>query len=190
MGKPVTAPPREMVYVFQQYEKSIFPWLTVRENVRFGVERRSDLDEAAKTQRAQRFIERVHLAQFEDYYPSQLSGGMQQRVALARALACQPAVLLMDEPFSAVDALTRATLQQLVLALWQEMKLTVVFVTHDVDEAVFLSSRAVALAGQPARVDLDLPIELPYPRDPVRSHEDPRFVSRRSQLYLSITGKR
>jgi NitT/TauT family transport system ATP-binding protein len=132
----------------------------------------------------------VHLEDYEDYYPSQLSGGMQQRVALARALASQPAVLLMDEPFSAVDALTRSSLQQLVLELWQELKLTVLFVTHDVDEAVFLSSRALALTGKPARVDLDRPIELPYPRDPVRSHEDPRFIARRTELYLSITGAR
>jgi NitT/TauT family transport system ATP-binding protein len=186
LGKPVTAPPREMVYVFQQYEKSIFPWLTVRENVRFGIRK---LDRGTQRARVKRFIDRVGLSESEDYYPSQLSGGMQQRVALARALACQPAVLLMDEPFSAVDALTRANLQQLVLELWQELKLTVVFVTHDVDEAVFLSSRAIALAGQPARIDLDLPIELPYPRDPVRSHQDPRFLARRSELYLSITGK-
>jgi NitT/TauT family transport system ATP-binding protein len=187
MGKPVTAPPREMVYVFQQYEKSIFPWLTVRENVAFGIRK---LAPRIRDERVHRFIERVQLSDSADYYPNQLSGGMQQRVALARALACQPAVLLMDEPFSAVDALTRANLQQLVLELWQELKLTVVFVTHDVDEAVFVSSRTVALAGQPARVDLDLPIELPYPRDPVRSHEDPRFIARRSELYLSITGKR
>jgi NitT/TauT family transport system ATP-binding protein len=186
-GKPVAAPQPEMVYVFQQYEKSIFPWLTVRENVGFGLRKRSGLDRAAKAERVRHFIERVQLAGCEGDYPSQLSGGMQQRVALARALACHPAVLLMDEPFSAVDALTRANLQQLVLGLWQELRLTVVFVTHDVDEAVFLSSRAVALAGRPARVDLDVPIELPYPRDPVRSHEDPKFISRRSELYISIS---
>jgi NitT/TauT family transport system ATP-binding protein len=186
-GVPVTAPRPEMVYVFQQYEKSIFPWLTVRENVGFGLRTRPRLDRHARAARVRQFIERVQLAGYEDYYPSQLSGGMQQRVALARALACHPAVLLMDEPFSAVDALTRANLQQLVLGLWQELKLTVAFVTHDVDEAVFLSGRAVALAGRPARVDLDVPVELPYPRDPVRSHEDPRFISRRSQLYVSIT---
>ena len=184
-GAPVSGPPREMVYLFQQYEKSIFPWLDVRDNVGFGLR-----DSRSRAERTRRFIERVHLDGYEDYYPSQLSGGMQQRVALARALACQPAVLLMDEPFSAVDALTRASLQQLVLELWQELKLTVVFVTHDVDEAVFVSSRVLALAGRPARVDLDRPIELPYPRDPVRSHEDPRFIARRSELYLSITAGR
>lgn len=184
-GDPVTAPPRGMIYVFQQYEKSIFPWLTVKENVGFGLR-----DPAERAERTQRFIDRVHLSGFESYYPSQLSGGMLQRVALARALACQPAVLLMDEPFSAVDALTRASLQQLVLELWQELKLTVVFVTHDVDEAVFVSSRTVALAGRPARVDIDRPVDLPYPRDPVRTHEDPRFVAGRTELYLSITGRR
>jgi NitT/TauT family transport system ATP-binding protein len=184
-GEPVSAPPREMIYVFQQYEKSIFPWLNVRDNVGFGLR-----DPHERAERTRRFIARVHLDGYEGYYPSQLSGGMQQRVALARALACQPAVLLMDEPFSAVDALTRASLQQLVLELWQELKLTVLFVTHDVDEAVFLSTRALALAGRPARVDIDRPIDLPYPRDPVRSHEDPRFIARRTELFLSITGAR
>jgi NitT/TauT family transport system ATP-binding protein len=189
-GKLMTVPRPEMVYVFQQYEKSIFPWLTVRENVGFGLRKRRDLDAGSKAERVQRFIDRVQLAGYEDYYPSQLSGGMQQRVALARALACAPMVLLMDEPFSAVDALTRANLQQLVLELWQELKLTFVFVTHDVDEAVFLSSRVVALAGRPARVDLDLPIDVPYPRDPVHSHEDAQFIARRSQLFRSITQQR
>jgi NitT/TauT family transport system ATP-binding protein len=189
-GKLMTEPRPEMLYVFQQYEKSIFPWLNVRENVGFGLRNRRDLDAAAKAERVRRFIDRVQLAGYEDYYPSQLSGGMQQRVALARALACAPQVLLMDEPFSAVDALTRANLQQLVLELWQELKLTFVFVTHDVDEAVYVSSRVVALAGRPARVDLDLPIDVPYPRDPVHSHEDARFIARRSQLYRSITQQR
>jgi NitT/TauT family transport system ATP-binding protein len=186
-GKLISEPRPEMVYLFQQYEKSIFPWLNVRDNVGFGLRKRRDLDAAAKAGRVARFIERVQLAGYEDYYPSQLSGGMQQRVALARALACAPMVLLMDEPFSAVDALTRGNLQQLVLELWQELKLTFVFVTHDVDEAVFLSSRVVALAGRPARVDLDIPIEVPYPRHPVHSHEDAGFIARRSQLYRSIT---
>jgi NitT/TauT family transport system ATP-binding protein len=189
-GKPMTEPRPELLYVFQQYEKSIFPWLTVKENVGFGLKKRSDLDSAAKAERVRRFIDRVGLAGYEDYYPSQLSGGMQQRVALARALACAPRVLLMDEPFSAVDALTRANLQQLVLELWQELKLTFVFVTHDVDEAVYVSSRVVALAGRPATVDLDLPIDVPYPRDPVSSHEDPGFIARRSELFRSITQQR
>jgi NitT/TauT family transport system ATP-binding protein len=189
-GRLMTAPVPEMIYVFQQYEKSIFPWLTVRENVGFGLRKRPDLDTKSRMERVQRFIERVQLAGYEDYYPSQLSGGMQQRVALARALACHPMVLLMDEPFSAVDALTRANLQQLVLEIWRELELTVVFVTHDVDEAVFVSSRVIALAGRPARVDLDLAIPVPYPRDPVRSHEDPQFIARRSELYRSITQQR
>jgi NitT/TauT family transport system ATP-binding protein len=189
-GKPMAEPRPEMLYVFQQYEKSIFPWLTVRENVEFGLKKRSDLDAASKAERVRRFIDRVQLAGYEGYYPSQLSGGMQQRVALARALACAPMVLLMDEPFSAVDALTRANLQQLVLELWQELKLTFVFVTHDVDEAVYISGRVVALAGRPARIDLDLAIDVAYPRDPVSSHEETEFIARRSQLYRSITQQR
>jgi len=186
-GRAVNAPPPEMIYVFQQYEKSVFPWLTVRENVAFGLQRRQEPGSAAKAQRVEQLIRRVELHGYEDYYPNQLSGGMQQRVALARALACHPSVLLMDEPFSAVDALTRANLQQLVLELWQELKLTVVFVTHDVDEAVFLSTRVVALAGAPARVDLDVPIGLAHPRNQVTSREQPEFIARRRELFVSIT---
>jgi NitT/TauT family transport system ATP-binding protein len=186
-GRAVSVPRPEMIYLFQQYEKSVFPWLTVRENAAFGLQRRRELDRGAKAARVEHMLRRVGLDGYEDYYPSQLSGGMQQRVALARALVCRPSVLLMDEPFSAVDALTRANLQQLVLELWQELKLTVVFVTHDVDEAVFLSTRVVALAGRPARVDLDLTIDLAHPRDQVTSREQHEFIKRRSELYISIT---
>ncbi len=137
--------------------------------------------------RVNELLNLVGLADFKNAYPKVLSGGMAQRVSLARALANEPDVLLLDEPFSAVDALTRANLQQLVLELWQELKLTVLFVTHDVDEAVFLSTRVMALAGAPARVDLDVPIDLAYPRDQVASREHREFIARRRELFLSIT---
>ncbi len=184
----IDQPPPEVVYLFQQYEKSIFPWLDVQSNVAFGLRRRADRpDEAGIRTRVSAVIERVGLRGVETYFPSQLSGGMQQRVALARALACRPDILLMDEPFSAVDALTRVNLQQLLLELWQELGLTVVFVTHDVDEAVYLSQRVIALTGRPARMDPAVVIDLPYPRNPVASRADRRFADYRNRLYLAIT---
>jgi NitT/TauT family transport system ATP-binding protein len=189
LGKQrIERPPPEVVYLFQQYEKSIFPWLDVQSNVAFGLRRRADRPDAAGIRsRVAEVIRRVGLGGFENYYPRQLSGGMQQRVALARALACQPQVLLLDEPFSAVDALTRANLQMLLLELWRELGLTIVFVTHDVDEAVFLSGRVIALTGRPARMEAAVVIDLPHPRDPVASRADGRFAQYRNRLYLSIT---
>src|SRR6516162_11339558 len=159
----VQEPPRDVVYVFQQYTRSLFPWKTVERNVAFGLENKGTLSRAEIAARTREMIGLVKLTGFERHYPWQLSGGMQQRVAIARALACRPAVLLMDEPFSAVDALTRVGLQELVRSLWRELGITVVFVTHDVDEGVYLSSRIVALSRPPANVAVDLLIELPTP---------------------------
>ena len=136
----VQAPPPDVVYVFQQYTRSLFPWKTVERNVAFGLENKGDLSRSEIAARTREMIDLVKLTGFERHYPWQLSGGMQQRVAIARALACRPAVLLMDEPFSAVDALTRAGLQELLRSLWRELDLTVIFVTHDVDEGVYLST--------------------------------------------------
>jgi NitT/TauT family transport system ATP-binding protein len=166
-----------MIYVFQQYEKSIFPWLSVRDNVGFGLR-----DARERTERTRRFIERVHLEGYESYYPSQLSGGMQQRVAIARALAAEPRVLLMDEPFSAVDALTRLELQTLVLDIWQRQKLTVLLVTHDVDEAVFMADRVAVLTRRPSTISTIVETGLPRPRHAIQSRELPRFLSLRHML--------
>lgn len=185
-GKCVQQPPTGVIYVFQQYTKSIFPWRTVLENVAFGLEHRRELDARSRRERCREYLRLVGLEGYENYYPSQLSGGMQQRVAIARALVCQPDVLLMDEPFSAVDALTRATLQQLVLKIWRSLPLTVVFVTHDVDEAVYLSSRVVVLSRAPARITDDVRVSLPYPRDLVKVRGDPRFLVVREQLLSRI----
>lgn len=185
-GKRVQRPPTGVIYVFQQYTKSIFPWRTVLENVAFGLEHRRELDPRSRQERCREYLRLVGLEGYENYYPSQLSGGMQQRVAIARALVCQPDVLLMDEPFSAVDALTRATLQQLVLKIWRSLPLTVVFVTHDVDEAVYLSSRVVALSRAPARITDDVQVSLPYPRDLVKVRGDPRFLVVRERLLSRI----
>lgn len=185
-GARTEGPHGEIVYIFQDYTKSIFPWLTVAGNVEFGLKHRQRLDRAERRDKALQFIELVGLAGFEGHYPAQLSGGMQQRVALARALVCEPRVLLMDEPFSAVDALTRTRLQELVVNLWARMQLSIVFVTHDVDEAVFLSSRVVVMGGSPATFVRDLVVELPYPRDPIATPEDSRFLAARHSVLTDI----
>jgi NitT/TauT family transport system ATP-binding protein len=185
-GARVVKPPAGVIYVFQQYTKSIFPWRTVLDNVAFGLEHQPGLNAGNRRERCREYLRLVGLEGYESYYPSQLSGGMQQRVAIARALVCQPDVLMMDEPFSAVDALTRATLQQLLLTIWESIPLTVVFVTHDVDEAVYLSERVISLSRAPARVDDDLEVMLPHPRDQVHTRSDPRFIGARERLLSRI----
>ena len=147
-NRTVTAPPREAIYVFQQYDRSLFPWRTVCRNVGFGLEG-SGLGTRQIEERCAEYIDLVGLSGFENYYPHQLSGGMQQRVAVARALACGPEVLLMDEAFGSVDAQTRAGLQDLLLRLWREYRLTVLFVTHDIDEAIYLAERVLVLSESP-----------------------------------------
>jgi NitT/TauT family transport system ATP-binding protein len=185
-GRKVDGPPPSVIYVFQQYTRSLFPWKTVERNVAFGLENRERLSRETIIARTREILALVKLTGFERYFPWQLSGGMQQRVAIARALACRPDVLLMDEPFSAVDALTRVGLQELVRGLWRELGLTVVFVTHDVDEGVYLSSRMVALSRVPARIAIDLPIELPYPRDQIATRALPEYLDYRARLLAQL----
>ena len=185
-GRAVTDPPKGMIYVFQQYTKSIFPWRTVRENVEFGLRAQKTVSRAQARERCNQYISLVGLETYEDYYPYQLSGGMQQRVCIARALIGEPAVLLMDEPFSAVDAMTRAILQELVLKIWDKLAITILFVTHDVDEAVFLSTRIVSLGRAGAGIAQDVAIDLPYPRDQIATRAEPRFTALRQQLFSSI----
>jgi NitT/TauT family transport system ATP-binding protein len=182
----VDGPPPEVLYVFQQYTRSLFPWKTVQSNVAFGLENKGGLSRAEIDERTREFIGLVKLNGFERHYPWQLSGGMQQRVAIARALACRPAVLLMDEPFSAVDALTRAGLQELVLSLWRELDLTVIFVTHDVDEGVYLSTRVVALSRAPAAIAIDVAIELPRPQDQITTRALPAYLDYRAHLLAKL----
>jgi len=181
-AEAVDGPPPGVLYVFQQYSRSLFPWKTVKSNIAFGLESKGDMSRSEIDARTSDLIALVRLNGFERHYPWQLSGGMQQRVAIARALACRPAVLLMDEPFSAVDALTRAGLQELVLSLWRELNLTVIFVTHDVDEGVYLSTRVVALSRAPATVAIDVPIELPRPQDQIASRALPAYLEYRARL--------
>src|SRR6516164_5610093 len=182
----VQEPPRDVVYVFQQYTRSLFPWKTVERNVAFGLENKGTISRHEIAARTREIIALMKLTGFERHYPWQLSGGMQQRVAIARALACRPEVLLMDEPFSAVDALTRAGLQELLRSLWRELGLTVIFVTHDVDEGVYLSTRVVALTRAPGAVAADLPVELPHPRDQIATRSLPQYLDYRAQLLAQL----
>jgi NitT/TauT family transport system ATP-binding protein len=188
-GLPVTAPPESMVYLFQQYTKSLFPWRTVVDNVAFAVEHRKGMTRAAAHTHSRRFLEMVGLDDSAQRYPWQLSGGMQQRVAIARALAAEPRVLLMDEPFSSVDALTRLELHGLVLDLWEKQRFTAVLVTHDVDEAVFLADRVAVLSARPSTVVRSFETQLPRPRDNLATREDPRFLALRHELLAMLLKK-
>jgi NitT/TauT family transport system ATP-binding protein len=188
-GKPISGPPPEMVYLFQQYTKSLFPWRNVRDNVAFALERKP-MGRAERAERATAYLAMVGLADFADHYPWQLSGGMQQRVAIARALAAVPRVLLMDEPFSAVDALTRLDLQALVLDIWQKSgDLTILFVTHDVEEAVYLSDRIAMLTQRPSSISRIVEPNLPRPRHPVETREDPVFLRHRHDLLATLLAR-
>lgn len=181
----VTLPPREMIYVFQQYDRSLFPWRSVRKNVAFGLEA-TGMDRRQIEEKCSEYIELVGLKGFEHHYPYQLSGGMQQRVAVARALACGPEVLLMDEPFGSVDAQTRAGLQDLLLRLWQEYSLTVLFVTHDIDEAIYLAEKVLVLTASPANIRTCLSTDLEYPRHQIKTKETEQYLAYRRYLYTLI----
>lgn len=161
--EPVKGPGPDRGMVFQQY--SLFPWKTVRENVAFGP-RILGRGDATPEAVADTLIEMVGLSRFADRYPAELSGGMQQRVGIARALANYPRVLLMDEPFGALDSQTRHVMQENLLKIWEEFRITVVFVTHDIDEAIFLGDRVLVMSASPGRIIADLTISLPRPRDP------------------------
>jgi NitT/TauT family transport system ATP-binding protein len=189
-GVAVTAPPARLVYLFQQYSKSLFAWRTVLQNVMFPLEAAPRAERSRQREKCLQYLRQVGLEGFEDKYPWQLSGGMQQRVAIARALAAEPDVLLLDEPFSAVDALTRMELQSLVLDLWQAKGFTAVLVTHDVEEAIFLADRVVVLSGRPSTVAQILPVPLPRPRNQLTTREDSRFLELRHHLMTSLLGSK
>jgi NitT/TauT family transport system ATP-binding protein len=183
----VTSSVPEMILVFQDYSRSLFPWLSVRKNVLFPLKNRSDLNSAEKERRAQEAIQAVGLENSFDQYPWQLSGGMQQRVAIARAIAFRPEILLLDEPFASVDALTRAELEDLVLRLQAKFKITVLLVTHDIDEAVYLADRVFVLGPPPSVVIRAVTVELPSPRSQTETRSDPRFLEIRNEIHDLIT---
>jgi NitT/TauT family transport system ATP-binding protein len=186
-GQPVRAPGPDRGVVFQQH--TLFPWKTVLENVAFGLKMRR-VGKQERSHTAREILAHVGLSEFAEHYPHQLSGGMQQRVNLARVLVNRPRVILMDEPFCSLDAQTRLQMQQMLLRLWHEFHMTVVFVTHDVDEAVFLSDRVVVLSRRPGTVKADLPISLPRPRT-VDLLTSPDFMSfKREALELLLDDSR
>jgi NitT/TauT family transport system ATP-binding protein len=184
-GARVDGPPRGMAVVFQEYGRSLFPWKTVQQNVELPLQ----LKKVPRDQREQMVAEAlaaVGLADRGQAHPWQLSGGMQQRVAIARAIAYQPHVLLMDEPFAAVDAQTRADLEDLVRSLWQDLGVTTLFVTHDVDEAVYLGERVLVLSASPTCVLDDITVDLPPDREQVDTRSSARFAALRTRVHRGI----
>ena len=184
-GKRVTGPPEELALVFQEYSRSLMPWTSVRSNVLLPL-RHKRLSRAERQEIVEESLAAVGLVQFMDHYPWQLSGGMQQRVAIARALAYQPSILLMDEPFASVDAQTRGDLEDLVLRVRDEYGITILFVTHDIDESVYLADRVVVLTHSPTEVKEVVPVELPRPRDQIETKELAEFAHLRGHVYRLI----
>ena len=184
-GNSVAGPPANLVLLFQEYNKSLFAWRSVLGNVRFGLEARrgrsADGGEQAKT-----LIELVGLKGFENHYPWELSGGMQQRVAIARALAYEPEVLLMDEPFGSLDALTRLELEDVLLRIWAELKTTILFITHDIEEAIYLSDRIWVLSRRPSQITDEIEITFSRPRHQVTTRAEGRFMEIRNAIYDQI----
>src|SRR5919198_4264759 len=179
-----------MALVFQEYSRSLFPWLTVRQNAELPLRRKKNVDKPHARRMVEEAVDAVGLTRSLDAYPWQLSGGMQQRVAIARAIAYQPEVLLMDEPFASVDAQTRGDLEDLVLEVRRRYGVTVVFVTHDIDESVYLSDRIVVLTPSPTSVAEIVDVPLPRPRDQVETKELAEFAHLRGHVYRLIKGVR
>jgi len=184
-GRQVTGPPPEMALVFQEYSRSLLPWMSVRGNVTLPL-RHKKLGKDETKRLVEEAVEAVGLTGFIDRYPWELSGGMQQRVAIARALAYQPEILLMDEPFASVDAQTRGDLEDLVLRVREQYGVTILFVTHDIDESVYLADRIVVLTPSPTEVREEIGVDLPHPRDQVDTKELPEFARLRAHVYRLI----
>ncbi len=181
-GRPVQGPGPDRGVIFQQY--ALFPWLTVRQNVEFGLQV-AGMSKAERRRVSDRFIELVGLADFADALPKTLSGGMKQRCAIARAYAVDPTMLLMDEPFGALDALTRVVMQDQLLVTWGRERRTVMFITHDVDEAVYLANRVVIMATRPGRLYEIVAVDLPYPRsEEIRL--SPEFATIRNRVWHAV----
>jgi NitT/TauT family transport system ATP-binding protein len=180
-GSPITDVPDELAIVFQDYSRSLFPWMTVRHNVEMPLRHRG-LPAADRRDRIDGALDEVGLGDQGDRYPWQLSGGMQQRVAIARAIAYRPEILLMDEPFGSVDAQTRADLQDQLLEVWRVHRSTIVLVTHDIDESVYLADRVVVLSRPPTRVAAEITVDLPRPREQIETKASSGFVALRSEV--------
>ena len=181
-GRPVTRPGPDRGMVFQSY--TLFPWLTVAENIGFGL-REKGVPAGEIADIVASYVERVGLRGFERHWPKQLSGGMQQRTAIARALANDPKILLLDEPFGALDNQTRSLMQELLLGIWERERKTVLFVTHDIEEAIFMASRVVVMTARPGRIKADIKVSLPHPR-PYTIKTTPEFVQLKQRLVEEI----
>ncbi|MCW0234783.1 MAG: ABC transporter ATP-binding protein [Ferrovibrio sp.] len=181
-GAAVRDPGPDRGMVFQSY--TLFPWLTVRQNICFGL-REKNVPDKQQEEIAAHFIEQVGLRGFENHFPKMLSGGMQQRTALARALANDPKILLLDEPFGALDNQTRALMQELLLGIWEQHKKTVLFVTHDIDEAIFMANRVLVMTARPGKVKCDIGIDLPHPRH-YTVKTTPEFAAYKARLTEEI----
>ena len=181
-GVPVEGPGADRGMVFQSY--TLFPWLTIEQNIRFGLRERG-MPEAQQKERAAYFVAKVGLRGFEQHFPKQLSGGMQQRTAIARALANDPKILLMDEPFGALDNQTRVLMQELLLGIWEAERKTVLFVTHDIDEAIFMANRVAVFSARPGRIKTELAVDLPHPRH-YTIKTSPEFMDLKARLTEEI----
>ncbi|WP_067457827.1 ABC transporter ATP-binding protein [Actinomadura macra] len=186
-GTPIHGVPDELAVVFQDYSRSLLPWLTVRDNVALPLRRRG-AGRAARRAQALKALESVGLADAGGKYPWELSGGMQQRVSIARALAYRPSFLLMDEPFGSVDAQTREDLEDLVLQVHRAEGMTILLVTHDIDESVYLGDRVVVLARNPGRIRSELTVTLPASRDQIGTRAEPEFVRLRAEVGRLVRG--
>jgi NitT/TauT family transport system ATP-binding protein len=186
-GDTVTGPRGDLALVFQDYTRSLMPWMSVRKNVVFPLAAKR-VPKAEQAERAAEALREVGLTGFEDRYPWQLSGGMQQRVAIARALAYRPDLLLMDEPFASVDAQTRFELEDMILKIRDEFGVTIVLVTHDIDEAVYLADRIVVLSRAPSVVERIVDVGLARPRSQSETRHDGKFVALRTEILQMVTG--
>lgn len=184
-GEKVTGPPKSMAVVFQEYGRSLFPWLRVAENVELPLKNQG-MEKSQRRALVEEALEAVGLSHVPKSYPWQLSGGMQQRVAIARAVAYQPEVLLMDEPFAAVDAQTRADLEDLVRGVWKKLGVSVLFVTHDIDESVYLGERVIILSSSPTVIQEDVLVDLPAERNQLETRSSQRFAELRHHVYEQI----
>jgi NitT/TauT family transport system ATP-binding protein len=183
--REINSPPKEMILIFQDYSRSLFPWRTVLKNILFVLEKK-DLSKSERMEIAKSALASVYLTGFENHYPWELSGGMQQRVAIARAIAFNPDILLMDEPFASVDAQTRSDLEDTILEIWSRYSQTILLVTHDIEEAIYLADRVLVLSQRPSEIREEIQIDLERPRNQLTTKEDKRFVEYRRYIYTLI----
>jgi NitT/TauT family transport system ATP-binding protein len=183
--KEIKSPPKEMILIFQDYSRSLFPWRTVLKNVLFVLEKKN-LSGKERLEIARSALASVYLNGFENHYPWELSGGMQQRVAIARAIAFNPNIMLMDEPFASVDAQTRSDLEDTILEIWSRFSQTILLVTHDIEEAIYLADRVLVLSGRPSEIREEIGIDLGRPRNQLATKEDKRFIEYRHHIYTLI----